>query len=286
MNFYKYQGLGNDFIIVDLLSENGTINSDKDYIKNICDRRFGIGADGLMYVLPSEIADARMLLYNSDGSRAEMCGNGIRCFANHVFDVCSIKKSVISVETDAGIKSVKIFEKNGMFDLAEVNMGKPLSGLDKNIISSSSDLKDIIIQGLKVSDFINTSENISDNNIYFIDMGVPHAVIFLNNISDSMVKEIGPLIETHEKFPKGTNVNFAKILSLTSIKLRTWERGAGYTYACGTGASATLVASFLSKKTMNNSTLLLRGGNLEISWPEDDDVYMSGQARLAFVGNY
>jgi diaminopimelate epimerase len=252
MKFVKMHGIGNDFVLVDCLEKE--VNNPSDLSKKICDRHFGVGADGLILVLPSKECDYRMRMFNPDGSEPEMCGNGIRCFAKYIFDNFGGEK--ITVETLAG---KKVPEKVG--DLIKVDMGEP-SGM----------------KALKLSLPGKTIDT------YYVSMGNPHAVVFVDSVEDYDVEEVGKQITAHKEFPNGTNVEFVKVLAPNEIRMRVWERGAGETLACGTGACASVVASAANDKTSKKVTVHLNGGDLEIEWGEDKHIYMTGPAVKVFDG--
>lgn len=272
MKFTKMHGLGNDFIFI----ENPD-NLDLNY-SNIaekwCHRQLGIGADGLVVVLPSEVADLRMRIINADGSEANMCGNAIRCFARYAFEHGLTNSTTFRIETFAGNIIPEIITCDGRFEAVRVNMGSP-DFRRANIPMLGDDVT-----------AINTMFPMGPNevNITSLLMGVPHTMIFVNDVETVDLKTIGPVVEKHPYFPKGTNVNFVEVVSSNHIKLRTWERGAGATLACGTGSCASAVASALNNHTGRNVSVELQYGRLDIEWAEDGTVFMTGPAEESFSG--
>ncbi|SHJ04218.1 diaminopimelate epimerase [Lutispora thermophila] len=273
MIFYKYHGLGNDFIIFD--NRDNKIHLSADDVRNICHRNFGIGADGILLVENSEEQDIKMFIYNSDGSQAEMCGNAIRCFAKYVYEKGIVRKNIINIETLAGVIVSEIEVKNGVVTSIRVNMGKLI--LDPKAIPCSIECE--MVKNSKIE---------IDNLEYYITamlMGVPHTVIFKDQLVDEDIIREGKLIENSSFFPKKTNVNFVKILSRNEIILRTWERGAGYTLACGTGSCASVAAGIINGLLDNRVLVHLRGGDLIIQWDGKSCIFMEGGATEVFQGN-
>ena len=274
MRFWKYHGLGNDFIIINNMECKTPM--DGKTVEKLCHRSFGIGADGVILVEQSAQADSKMIIYNSDGSRPEMCGNGIRCFAKFVYDEQIIKKSIIVVETDAGMMNIELKVDGDFARAVVVNMGQPEFAAAKVPV--------IITK----SEAINVEIDIEGNKFKITSMlmGVPHTVVFVNSLEDEVVMHLGKLIENSKYFPKKTNVNFVKVLDRENIILKTWERGAGYTYACGTGACASVAAGIVNNLTGEKVNVQLRGGDLVIHWKDRGDIYMEGPATKVFEGIY
>lgn len=274
MKFWKLQGIGNDFIAIDGRDDN--INSD-DYgklAKSVCHRKFSVGADGLLVVKNSNVADIEMVYYNSDGSRASMCGNGLRCFVKFVYDNNIVNKEKFDVDTLDGIKKVKLNLKNKSINTITVNMGY-----------ASFKCSDIPINSDKKI-FINEEINVFDKNITIncVHMGVPHTVIFVDDMDMNKIHKYGPLIEKHEIFPEGTNVNFVKIIDEKNILVRTWERGCGYTLGCGTGITASVIISNYLKKVKDSVKVTSEGGSIIIDFI-DNEAYMTGKAIKICEGN-
>ena len=275
MQFTKWHGLGNDFIIVDGFKEKIF-----DYSKQaiaMCDRHFGIGADGLVIILPSDKADFRMKIMNSDGSEAEMCGNVTRCFARYVYENGLTDKTKMTIETLAGIIKPELIFSNGIVSSVRVDMGEPR-------------LKraEIPMLGNQEEQAVSVPMNVQgvDYNITCVSMGNPHCVIFVDEIDRVRLEEIGPIIEKYSWFPRKINVEFVQVLSPHKMRMRVWERGAGITLACGTGASATQVAAVLNQKTERKTTIVLDGGELELEWGHDNHIYMTGPTMQVFKGEY
>lgn len=268
INFVKMHGLGNDFIIVDCAHQE--INKPEKFALVYCNRRFGIGADQLLLIYPSNVADFKMRIFNADGSEVEMCGNGIRCLARYVWDRGLSKKEILEIETLAGIMKLK---KVG--ELVQVDMGKP--ELSPSKIPVDVDRDNAFNLLLEVSGW--------PFRVNCVSMGNPHAVIFLDEDPKNFaVTKYGPLIENHPMFPKRTNVEFAYVKNPDEIIMRVWERGAGETLACGTGACATAVAGIFKGLTKNKVTVHLLGGDLQIELADDSHVYMTGPAEEVFEG--
>ncbi len=273
MNFTKMHGAGNDYIYIDCFEEK--VNSPKDLSKKLCDRHFGIGADGIVLIYPSKTADCFMDIYNADGSRAKMCGNAVRCTAKYMFDNNS-KKPVIKVETLSGIKAVEIFEENNIAVGGRVNMGKPVfSGHSIPTRYGDSIVKNKILN----------IDNI-DYTITCISMGNPHCVVFTENAAEVPLSVIGEKFENHEMFPMRINTEFIEILDENNLKMRVWERGSGETLACGTGACASVVASILNGYCKKNTDITVHalGGDLTVRWCNNDDVLLSGNAVDVYKG--
>lgn len=277
LNFIKMHGLGNDFIMIDTFTEKNITTDLAQLARVMCNRRMGVGADGLILILPSEKADLRMRIFNSDGSEPEMCGNGIRCFAALAYEKGLIKQDNITVETLAGIiKPELALDKKGNVTGVRVDMGEP------RLVPQDIP---VIADGDKV---INQSIEIQGENFNYtaVSMGNPHCVIFVDSLDNAQVKTIGPLIELHENFPNKVNVEFVEVLNSKEVKMRVWERGAGETMACGTGACAVGVACVLNNKTERKVTVNLLGGGLEIEWAENNHVFMTGPATKVFEGKW
>lgn len=280
LNFTKMQGLGNDFILVDFEDVKETGKSCSELAIAMCDRNFGIGADGLIIVNPDDMkstTDVAWRIFNSDGSEPQMCGNGMRCFAQYVYKKGLVSSTRFSVNTLAGVIIPEIIDE----DTVKVNMGKPI--LDAEKIPVKSHLEPVLNETIKVSD--------RDFSFNAVSMGNPHCVIFTGEDSKELAKKYGPEIEISPLFPEKTNVEFVKILSEKHIKIDVWERGCGITQACGTGACACVVASVLNNLTENKVRADLPGGSLNIEWTgnlvdSEHDVYMSGSAKVVFVGEY
>lgn len=277
MNFVKMHGLGNDFIVLDCTKQDMAISSESYHTlaKNLCDRHFGIGADGILLVLPSEQADICMRIINSDGSEAEMCGNGIRCFARYVYEAGIVQKDVITVETLAGIIIPRmILDDAGNIVSVAVDMGKPV--LEKEQIP-------MVGQGRAVDQSIEIEDQTFQ--ITAVSMGNPHCVVFVDDAENFPIAYWGPRIERSQYFPRKTNVEFVQVLNDKEVIMRVWERGAAVTLACGTGACATTVACILNGKTGNDVLLHLDGGDLQVRWDgEDQHVFMTGPAEEVFRG--
>lgn len=285
IHFTKMHGLGNDFILIDCVQQaiSDQRSAISDLSKRLCDRRFGIGADQLLLLYPSNIADFKMRILNADGSEVEMCGNGIRCLAKYIWDRNLSDKNILHIETLAGI--IKPEKSGGM---VKVDMGEPIFEPEKIPMDLSSELHPplppfneggqggIVDYPLKIAD--------KEFNITCVSMGNPHAVIMVNNVSDFPVTYYGPMIENHSLFPKRINVEFTEVLNPSEIKMRVWERGSGETMACGTGASAVAVALHMKGFTGKNVTIHLLGGDLFIEWSDDNHVYMTGPATMVFEG--
>ncbi|MCX7780357.1 MAG: diaminopimelate epimerase [Negativicutes bacterium] len=275
MQFSKWHGIGNDFVIVNGMNER--IDDYSKAAKEICHRRFGIGADGLVIVLPSDKADFTMRIFNSDGSEADMCGNATRCVARYVYESGLTAKTEITIETHAGIvKPALIFDKDEVIAVC-VDMGEPR--MKRGQIPMAGDPEEEAVNiPLEVAGKLFSVTGIS--------VGNPHCVIFVDDVEEIDLAGLGPQVETHPLFPKKTNVEFVQVLSRDKLRMRVWERGAGITMACGTGASSTLVAAVLNGKTDRCATVVLDGGELIIEWREDNHVYMTGPATQVFCGEY
>lgn len=273
MKFTKMQGLGNDYVYVNCFEEK--IENPPAVARYVSDRHFGIGSDGLIMINPSEVADFEMEMYNADGSRGEMCGNGIRCVAKYVYDYGLTDKTQISVETLGGIKYLDLTVEDGKVVLVKVDMGKP---------ELKSDLIPIISENEKVID-----EPIEvDGQVYHmtgVSMGNPHTVIYVDDVKNLDLEKIGPKFENHERFPKRINTEFVHCIDRNTVEMRVWERGSGETLACGTGACAVAVASILNNLTDTRVTVKLLGGDLKIEWDrEKNHVFMTGPAKVVFDG--
>ncbi len=277
LEFTKMHGLGNDFIVVNDL--DAVLEFPADRIAALCDRNFGIGADGMIFVRPATDsgAHAYMHYYNADGSQAEMCGNGIRCFAKYLVDnrLVSLETRRLYVQTMGGVRSIDVqIDDSGMMSAATVDMGQPRLA-PQDIPSTFAG--DIVFQQP-----VETTKGIFD--VTAVSMGNPHAVIWVDDIDAAPVLTVGPLIEVHERFPAKINVEFAQIINPSRIRLRVWERGVGETQACGTGACATAVAAILASATDERVTVELPGGELLIEWQRGGTVFMTGPATHVFEG--
>lgn len=273
MKFTKMHGLGNDYIYVNCFTE--TVYNPSEVSKKLSDRHFGIGSDGLVLILPSENADFRMRMFNSDGSEAEMCGNAIRCVGKYAYDYGLTKEKKISIETLAGNKFLEMEEANGKIELVKVDMGEPILVPDKIPVDAYGE--SFVAQDVKVGDKV--------YSLTCVSMGNPHAVTYVNDVNNFQLHEEGPKIETHLMFPKKINAEFVEVIDRNTLKMRVWERGAGETMACGTGACAVLVSSVLNNLSERKAIVKLLGGDLMIEWSEKDNhVYMTGPATKVFDG--
>ncbi|MEM2081300.1 MAG: diaminopimelate epimerase [Candidatus Bathyarchaeia archaeon] len=272
MKFWKMHGLGNDYIVID--NRDGKISSEKAaaLAKALCERRFSVGADGLLLVCASKVADARMRIFNADGSEAEMCGNGIRCFAKYCYENGVARKNELTVETLAGIKRTWLTVENGVVTSVTVNMGEPV--LERSRIP-------MLGQGQCINEDLQV--NGGTYKVTCLSVGNPHCVIFVDNVDAFPVQQIGPKIENHHVFPQRTNVEFAQVLNTSEVKVRVWERGCGETFACGTGACATVVAGNLLKKLGSKVQVHLLGGDLEVEY-NCAQLFLRGAAEKVFEG--
>jgi diaminopimelate epimerase len=270
LKFWKMHGAGNDFIVID--NRDGKIKENElsEFAKRVCERRFSVGADGLLLVYDSDVADVRMRMFNPDGTEAEMCGNGIRCFVKFCYENAITRKKELKVETLAGIKHTWL-SVNGEVKSVKVDLGAP--SFERESLPMRGEGK-CIGEKLKV-----------DGEIYEVtclSVGNPHCVLFVDDLEAFPVQEIGLKIETHRMFPKRTNVEFVQVINRGEIRVRVWERGAGETLACGTGACASAVASHTLGKTDKEVTVHLLGGDLKILY--DRNIFMTGPAVKVFVG--
>jgi diaminopimelate epimerase len=276
LSFVKMHGLGNDYVLFDMFDEATRTRISKvsdftHFAMRVCDRHFGIGADGVLLAMPpkSKANDAAMRIINADGSEAEMCGNGIRCVSKFIIDSGYCKKKSFKIETMSGVKSIEV--SGGFF---RVDMGEP-----------KLSRKDIPMSGKADSKAVNEPLQLKykQARITAVSMGNPHAVLFMDDL-DFDIEEMGKDIENSPEFPRRTNVEFVKVIGNKEIELRVWERGVGVTLACGTGACASVVASVLNEKTSRKVTVHLEGGDLLVEWGKDNHLYLSGPADTAFSG--
>lgn len=267
------QGLGNDYIYINCLEK--CVENPSSLSIKLSDRHFGVGSDGLVLILKSKIADFKMRMFNSDGSEAEMCGNAVRCIGKYVYEKKLTNKTYLSLETLAGIKYLELNIQNDIVKSVTVDMGEPI--LNSNLIPVNTNLERFIDQEISVSD--------KNFNVTCVSMGNPHAIIYVSDVANFPVSFWGSQIEKHSIFPKKTNVEFIEILDESTLKMRVWERGAGETLACGTGACASLVASCLNGLSKNCATMKLTGGDLLVEWNQNDNhIYMTGPCEFVFEG--
>jgi diaminopimelate epimerase len=276
MNFLKYHGIGNDFILVDGFKEELPEDLLSPQAQRLCDRHFGVGGDGLILVLPSRVADFRMRMFNPDGSESEMCGNGIRCFAKYLYDYGLTRETQVTVETLAGLIAPKMIVTDGKVQSVCVDMGEPRLARQEIPMQGGDAEGQVIAEKIEVD-----GERFE---ITAVSMGNPHCITFVEDVEHFPVAKIGPLIERHPLFPRRTNVEFIQVLSNEELQMRVWERGAGETLACGTGACASAVAAALNRRTGRKVTIHLPGGDLRIEWAGDNHVYMTGPAEEVFSG--
>lgn len=271
MKFTKMHGIGNDYVYVNCFKEK--IENPGEVAKRISDRHFGIGSDGLILIKPSQIADFEMEMYNSDGSLGAMCGNGIRCVAKYVYDYGLTDKTQISVATGSGIKYLDLTVEDGKVVLVKVDMGAPILEPEKIPAKvSKATGKKLTVQG-------------KEYEVTCVSMGNPHCIVCVDDVEGLAIEQVGPFFERHEVFPDRVNTEFIKVLDRNTVQMRVWERGAGETWACGTGACAVAVACILNGWTEREVTVKLRGGDLRICWDQDKNtVFMTGPAATVFDG--
>jgi diaminopimelate epimerase len=275
IHFKKLEGIGNDYIYIDSTKEDIRLTSEQ--IQKLSNRNFGIGSDGVIFIRPSQKADFLMDMYNSDGSYSEMCGNGIRCVGKYVYDFGLTHSKNPKIETGKGVLELDLeLDSSGKVSMVTVDMGEPILEPSKIPVNWETN-----------SNIIEAPLNISNYNLQFtaVSMGNPHVVIFVDDSKNFPVREIGPLIENHSLFPKRTNVEFVTVLGQDYLFQRTWERGAGETLACGTGACAVAVAAHLTKRAGRKVKIDLLGGTLYIEWTSKGNIIMRGPATFVFEGN-
>jgi len=274
MKFTKMHGLGNDYVFVD--NADASVDDPSSLARAVSDRHTGIGSDGLILIQPSEAADVRMEMYNADGSRAEMCGNGLRCVAKYTVEHGLARGSTIRVETDSGPRLCECRVLDGRVRSVRVDMGPP--SLEASSLPSTLAPGRVVDQPLQI-----------DGHEYIItcvSMGNPHAVVFVEELGSIDLEVVGPKFENAPEFPERINAHFVRVDSPDHVTMRTWERGSGITQACGTGACAVCVAGAVTGRTQRSVTATLPGGDLEIEWAEDDHVYMTGPADEVFTGDW
>ncbi len=273
MKFTKMQGIGNDYIYVNGFQEH--VEDPAALSRRLSDRHFGIGSDGLILIEPSDAADCKMDMYNADGSRGKMCGNGIRCVGRYVYERGIAKKDVLTVETLSGIKTLRLDVQSGTVYSVEVDMGEPV--LEPGKIPALFPKMQAVAEPLAVGG--------QEYRVTCVSMGNPHCVVFTGDVDSIPLSEIGPLFEHHAAFPQQVNTEFVQVLGADEIRMRVWERGSGETLACGTGACASAVACILNGKTGRSLTVHLKGGSLQIRWDEKSGhVFMRGPAEFVFDG--
>ena len=278
LRFFKMQGCGNDYVYVNGFTEKLSPEEKPEIVRSLSDRHFGIGGDGVIFINPAEEADFEMEMYNADGSRSEMCGNGIRCVAKYVYDKGLTDKTTFTIETLSGIKTIDVTLKDGKVAEASVDMGKPV--LKCTDIPMISDHFVFVDQGLVIA------EDVVYNGTA-VSMGNPHFVTFVDDVDSLDLEKLGPLFEHHKLFPEGVNTEFVQVIDKNTVKFRVWERGSGETWACGTGACAVAVACV----TLNNAgkrdeelKVIAKGGELKVTYRKDDSVILKGPATLVFDG--
>ena len=282
IKFVKMEGIGNDYIYIDCTQKE--LKNKSELARVLSDRHFGVGSDGLILIEQSKKADFKMQIFNPDGSEAEMCGNGIRCVGKFVYDRGLTNKTTLKIETLAGIKELKLNIEDERVKSVKVDMGEPI--LDYKLIPVKDGKIYKSKDGIKFYK-VNINMNYDLKELTCVSMGNPHGVEFSNNIDKLNIKEVGTLIERDSHFPNKVNAEFVEIIDKNNIKMRVWERGAGETLACGTGACASVVASILNGYTARNVTVELLGGKLDIEWnKENNHVYMTGPATTVFEGEF
>ncbi|GAX61679.1 diaminopimelate epimerase [Candidatus Scalindua japonica] len=274
MKFTKMQGIGNDYVYVNCFEEK--IDNPAELSIAVSNRHFGIGSDGLILIVPSQVADARMRIFNADGSEAQMCGNGIRCVAKYMYEYGLKKSDRMTIETSAGLKTIKLTIDNDEVTQVRVEMGAPK--LLRNEIPMLGDNTQVINEPLQVNNAV--------LQITCVSMGNPHCITFVDNVDSIDLEVTGKAIENHELFPERINAHFVQLISADKVKMRTWERGSGETLACGTGAVATGVACVLNNLTERVVNTLLPGGKLMVEWTDDNKTYMTGPAEIVFTGEW
>ncbi|MFR7906738.1 MAG: diaminopimelate epimerase [Oscillospiraceae bacterium] len=275
MKFTKMHGIGNDYIYVNCFEEK--VDNPEKVSIYVSDRRKGIGSDGLVLIMPSDKADFRMRIFNADGSEAMMCGNATRCIGKYVYDKGLTDKTEITLETNSGIKYLTLFPENGKVEFVEVDMGKAI--LTPKDIPVNSDKERFISEPVEVDG--------KEYKITCVSMGNPHAIVYMDDIKDLELEKIGPSFENHKLFPDRINTEFIEVIDSHTLNMRVWERGSGETFACGTGACASVVASVLNGYCNHDEevTVHLRGGDLKITWNSDGTVIMKGPAALICDGD-
>ncbi len=275
MKFAKMQGCGNDYVYINGFEEHIETEKKPDLVRRLSERHFGIGSDGVIFINPSDIADFEMEMYNADGSRSEMCGNGIRCVAKYVFDKKMTKQREFTIESFGKIKYITIIEENQKAKLIKVGMGSP--ELRTEMIPAVYDSETIIAKPIEV-----------DGKVWegtCVSMGNPHVVLFVDDVATMDLESIGPKFENHKMFPNRTNTEFVKVLDENTVEMRVWERGTGETLACGTGCCATAVACILNGKTGNKVLVKVLGGEILVEWDrEKNEIYMTGPGEFVFEG--
>lgn len=275
MKFTKMQGCGNDYVYVNGFTEK--IADKPAFVKAVSDRHFGVGGDGAIFINPSEEADFEMEMYNADGTRAEMCGNGIRCVAKYVYDKGLTDKEQISIVSFGNVKYVDLYVKEGLVSSVRVNMGEPI--LEAQKVPVISAMKRSVDEPVTV--------NGKEYRMTCVSMGNPHAVVFMKDVANLDIASVGSLFENHQVFPNRTNTEFVEVVDRTHVNMRVWERGTGETLACGTGCCATVVAGVLNGLTEEKVTVRVLGGEIEIQWDREENlVYMTGPAATVFEGEF
>ena len=276
MRFVKMQGIGNDYVYVDCIRQPMP-NDIASLATKISDRNFGVGGDGLILICPSDKADARMRMFNNDGSESEMCGNGVRCVAKFVYDHGIAKKTSLAIETGRGVLKLELETAGGKCHQVRVDMGEPIliaENIPTTLLGTPPLEVPLVIDGVELK-------------VTCVSMGNPHCITFVNEITNEMVLGIGPKVEKHSAFPRRTNVEFVRVDNPGEITMRVWERGSGETLACGTGACAVAVAGVLTGRTDRSIIAHLRGGDLRLDWSKTDNhVFMTGPAVEVFQGEW
>ena len=277
MKFTKMHGAGNDYVYINGFTEKIAQEDKPEWVRKVSDRHFGIGSDGAIFINPSDVADFEMEMYNADGTRSEMCGNGIRCVGKFVYDKGLTDKKQITVVSAGKIKYLDLTVEDGKAVQIKVNMGEPI--LEAKLVPVVSDSEQVIDEPIYISEVDETY------SMTCVSMGNPHAVVFMEDVEHLQIEKIGPFFENHCRFPNRTNTEFVKVLDRNNVQMRVWERGTGETLACGTGCCATAVACILNGLTDAEITVHVLGGKIKIFWDRESNlVYMTGPAETVFEG--
>ncbi len=281
MQFTKMHGAGNDYVYVDCFSQPQP-EDPAELARQISDRHLGVGGDGLVLICPSEVADARMRMFNADGSEAEMCGNAIRCVAKYLYDHGIRPQPRLAIETGRGVLSLDLEIQDGLVTRARVDMGPPIldpAQVPTTLRAAGDDPR---------APAINVPLDVAGRRLTVscVSMGNPHCITFVDTLSDDWVHRVGPQVEVDPHFPRKVNAEFVEVISPSELRMRVWERGSGETLACGTGAAAVCVAGVLSGRTERRVLIHLLGGDLELEWAEDGHVYKTGPAVEVFQGHW